>query len=181
MGFKTAQSSTLISGSNTHPFDFHPYTMSSLISPYVSQALSRLGLDRFASTISTVLKNYPTRYPTSSSLLFVLLLTSPWLYDNYLEFLAVGPGGMPYNARGWLMALFFKMFERDTLSTREYDRDANKDRWLDVSQEALPTHQGPRPHSGWHVVPVRQCDQLPSEEMAKVSVSVVSYHRQYEH
>lgn len=128
----------------------------------------RLSLDRFGPAISSVHDRFPAPYPTLVSILSILLLVSPWLYNNYLEFLALGPGGMPYNARGWLMALFFKMFERNTLTTKEYDRDSNKSRWLDNSKGSLPNRQGPRPNSGFHVVPVRQLNQIPPEEMAKV-------------
>ena len=144
--------------------------MTALPSAYVYKSIARFGLDA-ASTILSTLKYHAASSAASAALLTILLIGAPWLYNNYREFLAIGPGGMPYNVRGWLMALFFKIFERDTLSTVEYDRETNKDRWLDLSKEALPTRQGPRPNSGFHVVPVRQFDQLPSAEMKRVSLA----------
>ncbi|GJE92835.1 hypothetical protein PsYK624_089930 [Phanerochaete sordida] len=84
-------------------------------------------------------------------------LSALWLRRNYAQFLALGPGGLPYNARGWLVALLLKLFARETTSTGEYARDANKDVWLAAS---LPPRQGRRPAVGFHVVPARQLDQV---------------------
>ena len=97
----------------------------------------------------------------------VVLLLSRWLYHNYCEFMALGPGGVPYNVRGWLTVLFFKPFSRETLSVDMYDRDSNKHTWLD--KEFLQRRNGPRPDSGFHVAPARQFDQVAPEAFGKVS------------
>lgn len=80
--------------------------------------------------------------------------------------MALGPGGLPNHVGGWLAALVLKLCESNTLSTEMYDQDQDKTRWLDTTE--LPRRNGPRPDSGFHVAPVRQLDQLPSDEMGKV-------------
>lgn len=102
----------------------------------------------------------------------LLGLSALWLRKNYREFKAIGRGGLPYNVRGWLIALFLKLFSRETLSTLEYDRDPNKERWIEDA-DSIPVRKSSRPGSGFHVVPARQTNQLPTKEM--MVVSNVSY------
>lgn len=94
-------------------------------------------------------------------------LSSLWLRNNYLDFKATGPGGLPYNVGGWLGALFLKLFARETTGTKEYDADENKETYLG---EDLPQRQGGRPKGGFHVVPARQREQIPGKDVMEVRV-----------
>ena len=80
------------------------------------------------------LRSLARRYPVCSASASLLLFLSPWLYRNYRAFIALGPGGIPNNVAGWMVALALKACETDTLSTEMYDQDLNKDRWLDCTQ-----------------------------------------------
>lgn len=99
--------------------------------------------------------------------LAVVGVSSAWLRNNWLEFKALGPGGLPYNIKGWLMALVLKALSRETRSVGEYDRDPDKSSWFE-EPESVPVRAGVRPKHGFHVVPARQLDQIPTKEMMKV-------------
>ncbi|EKM54773.1 uncharacterized protein PHACADRAFT_258849 [Phanerochaete carnosa HHB-10118-sp] len=133
--------------------------MSSTHSEYLAIVSRRI--EELTRTAPAAFRRQPGVFITAAA---VLGLSSLWLRSNYLEFKALGPGGLPYDVRGWLMALVLKAFSRETLSTAEYDADANKDSWLD-DREGIPRRQGARPSGGFHVVPARQLDQVPSGEM----------------
>ena len=121
-------------------------------------------LEQLAHTLAAAARRHPG---SVAAALALVGLSSLWLRQNYLEFKALGPGGLPYTARGWAMALVLKLFARETLSTAEYDRDSNKDSWID-GKESIPRRKGPRPNSGFHVVPARPFYQSPAAEVMKV-------------
>ncbi|KAF2462962.1 uncharacterized protein BDR25DRAFT_308043 [Lindgomyces ingoldianus] len=88
------------------------------------------------------------------------------LYD-YLTYLSYGPGGLPYNATGWLVStVLLRAISREGLSTRMYDNPklpfADQPGYLPAS---LPQRASKRPRIGPHPVPQRQLGQLPSEEI----------------
>ena len=96
------------------------------------------------------------------------LTTVPWLVRNYKEYLALGPGGLPYDVRGWGMALFFRLFSRDTLGTAVYDTNPNKESWIE-EPDNIPERRGTRPTSGFHILPARQFNKVPGEDILQVS------------
>ena len=87
-----------------------------------------------------------------------------WVYRDYHAWLALGPGGLPYNFRGWLMTTWMRTQTRDPLDTARFASAAGGpgDRKL---PDDLPSRAGPRPTIGVHPVPHRQLDQLPGAGM----------------
>jgi hypothetical protein len=105
-------------------------------------------------------------YPRSAVALSLFAGAVPWLRKNYRQFLDLGPGGLPYNVFGWLVALAITPLGRETLSTGEYDTDPNKETWLDPSK--ILRRRDSRPRLGWHIAPHRQVEQFSTEEFRKV-------------
>ncbi|KAF9026058.1 hypothetical protein BDZ89DRAFT_988216 [Hymenopellis radicata] len=104
------------------------------------------------------------RHPRAAIMTGVLGLSVPWLVENYHKYLSLGIGGLPYNPLGWMISTLFKPFGRETLSVTQYDKDQNQETWLDP--EAIPERRGSRPVTGWHFLPHRQINRLPTEEIA---------------
>ncbi|KAF8556213.1 hypothetical protein OG21DRAFT_1506837 [Imleria badia] len=85
--------------------------------------------------------------------------------SNYHAYIAMGPGGLPYNIYGWLLSLCFKPFAREKLSTEQYDQDGNKETFLD--HEEIKERRGDRPKMSWHIAPSRQLDRYAPLEMGQ--------------
>ncbi|ORY07937.1 hypothetical protein BCR34DRAFT_590147 [Clohesyomyces aquaticus] len=108
-----------------------------------------------------------TEHRTASlSAVGAAIAVSYTVYD-YLTYLSYGPGGLPYNATGWLVStVILRAISRETLSTRLYD-----DKKLPFADEpgylpqSLPPRASKRPRIGPHPVPQRQLGQLPSQEI----------------
>jgi hypothetical protein len=139
--------------------------MASQVSTFIADASRRV--EPLIRWLNEAFKRSPVGFTATVA---AVGLSSAWLRSNYLEFMALGPGGLPYNVRGWLIALVFKALSRETTSTKEYDRDPDRSSWIDDA-ESLPERHGLRPKSGFHVAPARQYDQIPSKEMMQVSVT----------
>lgn len=108
-----------------------------------------------------------SRTTVSAVVLAVLAVAgSVWVYRDYHAWLALGPGGLPYNFRGWLMTTWMRTQKRDALDTARFARaiGAGGNRFL---AEDLPRRAGLRPRIGVHPVPHRQLDQLPGEDMTR--------------
>lgn len=120
---------------------------------------------RVIQPFTTLLHKHPRLFAFTT----LATISAPWFYGNYRAYLDIGPGGLPYNVFGWLLALGLRPFARETKTTEEYDRDGRKERYLEEGD--LKERRGERPKFGWHVAPVRQQDKLPSPEIAKVSIS----------
>jgi hypothetical protein len=85
-----------------------------------------------------------------------------WVYRDYHQWLALGPGGLPYNFHGWMATTWMRRLKRDPLDTSHFAIGSPGDRsFLDQ----LPSREGPRPTVAVHPVPHRQLDQLPDAEM----------------
>jgi len=103
------------------------------------------------------------RNPRTVVLAVVAALGAPWVIDNYRKFLALGKSGLtPLGPLGWILALTLTAFGRETVSTAEYEKATTKERWLETPVE----RRGARPVTGWHCVPHRQMDRMPSDEIA---------------
>ncbi|KAJ7727326.1 hypothetical protein DFH07DRAFT_852051 [Mycena maculata] len=110
------------------------------------------------------LVSYAHRHPRAITLAALTAVVTPLVVDNYRKFLGLGKSGLsPYGPLGWFVATTLTGFGRETVSTTEYERDANQERWLKVTVE----RRGVRPVTGWHCVPHRQLDRLPTEVIAK--------------
>ena len=86
------------------------------------------------------------------------LLGGIWAYRDYRSWLALGPGGLPYNLYGWLRVTWLRLRKRnptDTLIFEPWIGRAGDRRVLD----ALPIRAGNRPHVAPHPIPHRQLDQ----------------------
>ncbi|EIW84084.1 hypothetical protein CONPUDRAFT_21818, partial [Coniophora puteana RWD-64-598 SS2] len=95
----------------------------------------------------------------------------PWLLDNYRSYMDMGPGGLPYNAYGWLIAVYRKSFSRETRSTAAYDADPYKEAFLTEADRAfIPERRGDRPATTWHVFPSRQLDRFSPPEVQPLLV-----------
>ena len=111
-------------------------------------------------------------------LVAALALAFP-IYSNYRAYIALGPGGLPYNATGWLIATFLKPFGRETKSVGMYELDPDKDSFLDAdgvdslvdlrdSSGAFPKRAGQRPRTSWHSIPHRQLEHKSTQDMENV-------------
>lgn len=101
------------------------------------------------------------RYPRAIAFTTAVALSTPWMIDNYAKYMSLGEGGFPYNPIGWLMALAAWPFGRETVSTKQYQQDPNKETWLGD----IPERRGERPATGWHPIPHRQLVQMPDAVM----------------
>ena len=103
-----------------------------------------------------------------SSLLFLGLI---WCVQDYRAFKALGPGGPPYNIRGWMTVAFlvkpFTLSARDTTWTGDYPTSGAHKSLL-----ALPMRKGGRPDVRG-IAPQRQFSQRPLPEMNQVSLDTV--------
>jgi hypothetical protein len=118
----------------------------------------------------TLLSSHPrARYILAALPATILALFIPSAYRDYQSYLALGPGGPPYNVLGWLgVKLVFNPFKRDMLGTEVYDRKialGERAGFLDD----LPVREGKRPRMGSFAVPQRQVEQVPSQEIQDVS------------
>ncbi|KAJ7158863.1 hypothetical protein C8R46DRAFT_1110605 [Mycena filopes] len=103
------------------------------------------------------------RHPRTVILATLAALGAPWVVDNYRRYLALGKSALtPLGPFGWLLALSLTAFGRETVSTKEYE-STEATSWLETPVE----RRGVRPEIGWHCVPHRQLDRIPSEEVAK--------------
>ncbi|KAK3215337.1 hypothetical protein GRF29_19g2929602 [Pseudopithomyces chartarum] len=91
----------------------------------------------------------------------------PIAIRDYRTYLSYGPGGLPYNVFGWLLANTLRIYSREQLSPKPYD-----DRELPFANdpgffapEFPPKRGSSRPKLGTHPVPQRQLEQLPSPDV----------------
>jgi hypothetical protein len=97
----------------------------------------------------------------------------PLAINDYYVYLSYGPGGLPYNIKGWLIANVMRMFSREQLSTRVY----NDPRLLFVDKPGLlptnfpPQRRSSRPRIGPHPAPQRQLEQLPDKPARETLVA----------
>ncbi|KIV86510.1 hypothetical protein PV11_02120 [Exophiala sideris] len=84
-------------------------------------------------------------------------------WEDYQIFLGYGPGGMPYNVRGWFITNYLRFMSINTLDTRKMEADPDKRSWLSASD--LKARTGERPKVGRHPVPQRQIEQIPAEDV----------------
>jgi len=122
-------------------------------------------LTTYINHLTTLIRTHPNLTLTTTAAAALLSVT-PWLYNNYKAFLAIGPGGLPYNVFGWLIALGLKPFSKETRSVDQYVKDGNKDRWLREEEGELKARKGGRPKLTWHVAPIRQLDGLGPEDIS---------------
>ncbi|KAL3496112.1 hypothetical protein BJX62DRAFT_232621 [Aspergillus germanicus] len=113
-----------------------------------------------------LLSSHPrARYILAAVPAAILALLIPSAYRDYQSYLALGPGGPPYNALGWLgVKLVFNPFKRDMFGTEVYDRKIALGERSGFLMD-LPVREGQRPRMGSFAVPQRQVEQVPSREI----------------
>lgn len=120
-----------------------------------------------------------THHLTTTTLLTTISLASilflgPSAYRDYKTYMGYGPGGLPYNVFGWLLAtvvlrpMTSEMFSTDVYKS-EIDQDSRS--WL---PEGDLRRKGERPLVGPHAAPQRQLDQIPGSEVQKVGARELS-------
>lgn len=93
---------------------------------------------------------------------------APAAYRDYKTFLSYGPGGVPYNLFGWLIArVVLGPLGSEMLSTAVYERNEDQETYLPA--EGITVREGKRPVVGPHVVPQRQLSQIPDNKVQEVS------------
>lgn len=129
-----------------------------------------------SSTLSLISQSIPQN-PTRSTILgagigaSLLSAGVAWCINDYRKFLALGPGGPPYNIAGWAVVTFiirpFALSSRDTICTGDYPAEGAH---ADIL--ALPVREGPRAELGG-IAPHRQLSQHPGSSMKSVRVPLV--------
>lgn len=135
-------------------------------------------MQRVTSFTNTSLTFFRFHHKTTlalSSFAVTTFLLYPWANQNYHEYLALGPGGVPYNILGWAFVTALKPIEGETLSTGMYDRDSDKSGWLckGDGEGEIPLRKGTKPKTGWHCIPHRQLDQIPGDDVKEVSTCLL--------
>jgi hypothetical protein len=83
-----------------------------------------------------------------------------------------GPGGLPHNVFGWLLAtVVLRPMTSEMFSTDVYVADIEKDRRSFLSEKNLK-RKGGRPAVGPHAAPQRQLDQISGEDVQKVVIPI---------
>lgn len=92
-----------------------------------------------------------------------------WCIRDYQKYLALGPGGPPYNIKGWAWITFavrpFALKASDTTMVSDYPEDGHH---IDIKK--LPHRHGPRAELGG-IAPHRQLSQHAPEHMRQVRVT----------
>ncbi|KAH8109578.1 hypothetical protein DFH11DRAFT_1627033 [Phellopilus nigrolimitatus] len=134
----------------------------------MSLVSQKAAVSQFPTQIVTLLSRHPRAIVVAS----LTALLFPWTIRSFREYKALGRGGAPNFCVGWILATLAKPFGRETTSTEEYERDADKETWLkagDGAQE-VPPRGRPRPATSWHFLPHRQVDQFPGDEVKAMLV-----------
>ncbi|KAI5120205.1 hypothetical protein M0805_006311 [Coniferiporia weirii] len=144
--------------------------MSSLVTA-AQDALARLAahLSTFLTRAGSLSAAHP--YATGAALALAFLGFVPWAVGNFRQYATLArTGAVPNVFVGWAATTLIKPFTRETLSTAEYDSDANKERWLveGRGEAEVPLRGRSRPKTGWHCVPHRQVEQFPDEKVKEM-------------
>ena len=84
-------------------------------------------------------------------------------WRDYSLYLSYGPGGLPYNAVGWLATNLLGLLSVNPFTApvaQQGSRSSNS-----FLRDTLAMRHGSRPRIGRHPVPQRQLEQIPSPEM----------------
>jgi hypothetical protein len=109
----------------------------------------------------------PREFALSAAALTLVLGTVIWSLRDYQDFLALGPGGAPYNVKGWAWVTSLRPYalsKRGALDVSSYPTDGAHE-----EIKNLPDRSGVRASVGG-IIPHRQLSQHPSEEMNQVRI-----------
>lgn len=100
--------------------------------------------------------------------LLVLLAVAGWGWMDYRSWLALGPGGVPYNLAGWAQVTWMRLGAHDPFDMSLFEVHIGTAQDMAVLGP-LQTRAGARPHVDPHPIPHRQTDQH-GDEQARVAL-----------
>ncbi|KAK2598458.1 hypothetical protein N8I77_011872 [Diaporthe amygdali] len=117
------------------------------------------------------LQNRPRTLAALVLAIALSLPTASYALKSYRGYLALGPGGMPYNVFGWsLQGLLQLIAKWDTRTPAPFTKPANQKPYAPhgttpfLAASPLPKRQGDRPDVPGYVAPQRQVTQQGSED-----------------
>lgn len=129
-----------------------------------------LSVQRLKDLATHIVELCRDRKPALAALAAALLGTLAVLRaasSDYKQFLAYGPGGIPYNVGGWLVTNSLRLRGTNPTDTSKFAKSPDERTWLAADQPGERT--GARPKIGPHPIPQRQLDQHTTVEIKKVS------------
>lgn len=96
-------------------------------------------------------------------ILVAILGTVVWSYFDYQSWLALGPGGVPYNLNGWAQVTWLRLWKKNSLDTSHFEKYIGQEGDISGLSE-LPKREGNRPRIDPHPIPHRQKDQFGDEQ-----------------
>jgi len=61
-----------------------------------------------------------------AGILAVILVVAGWAYVDYRRWLALGPGGVPYNLYGWAQVTWLRLWKKNPLDTTTFEKYIGK-------------------------------------------------------
>jgi hypothetical protein len=110
----------------------------------------------------------PRELAFSAAAMTAALSAFIWCIRDYHDFLALGPGGAPYNVMGWAIITMLRPFALSKRGARQVSSYPADGAHEDIRD--LPKRVG-LPASVGGIVPHRQLSQHPPEEMKQVQLA----------
>lgn len=127
-------------------------------------------IEGYKTLVERVFSQRPWLVATTASGAVALAVFTRWCVRDYREYLALGPGGPPYNVAGWAAVTFlvrpFALSRSDVTRVDDYPAEGSS---LEIRN--LPRRQGERALVGG-IAPHRQLSQHAPEHMRPVSFAV---------
>lgn len=138
---------------------------------------SNNALSSLASRLTLLSNHFPPALrndPRATAALAVTALgisipTLAYAIRSYRGYIALGPGGMPYNIFGWALQGFLQLLARhNTRDPTPFSQPKNRKPYEPFGTTTyltspIPLRQGDRPEVPGYVAPQRQLDQRPAE------------------
>ena len=134
----------------------------SAIAINIQQWLGKIQTALLNAPLTQKARNYPL---VSTASITATALIALYLRNDYLTFLSIGRGGLPYNVFGWMIGFFiFKpiQFGAEARSPKPYLNSSDPSY---LSPNFPPKRSTSRPTLASHPVPQRQITQLASKEV----------------
>jgi len=97
------------------------------------------------------------------------VLAAAWVVRDYRGWLALGPGGLPHTARGWLTTAVLR-----ARTWRVDPFDTTGSTGTGHLTDPVPERAGPRPRVAHYPIPHRQLDQFPDSGFAS-TLTIASF------
>lgn len=124
-------------------------------------------IERYKTVVERLFSQRPWLVATTTSGAVALAVFTSWCVRDYREYLALGPGGPPYNVGGWAAVTFlgrpFALSRSKVASVADYPTEGSS-----AEIRNLPRRQGGRALVGG-IAPHRQLSQHAPEHMRSVS------------